>query len=118
MNNKWRPFILPISLFMMASPAFSQSSLVSNAAAGGDELKSVTSWFAPTDAVTAIFPPDSLMAHSFSGWYKQPGQMPILIPSPLPNSMPVLHPPEVDQEMIIPIAGVEADSLDRPHEHK
>lgn len=74
---------------MMASPVFSLSSLGSNAAFDMDENKSGTSWFVPTDTTTAIFPPDSLMAHSFSGWYKMPGAMPTFIPGPLPNSMPV-----------------------------
>lgn len=118
MNNKWIPLLLPMGLFLMTAPGFSQSSLVSNAVVDGDEYKSGTPWISPADTTTAMFPPDSLMAHSFSGWYKQPGQMPILIPAPLPNSMPILNPPPVDEKMIIPITGMAADTLKRPHQRK
>ncbi|WP_340105076.1 hypothetical protein [Rhodohalobacter sp. 8-1] len=118
MNNKRIPFLVPIILFMMVLPAFSQLPTVSNAMAGGDEYQSGMSLFTPADSTIAIFPQDSLLANTFSGWYKRPGQMPIYIPAPLPNSMPVLNPPPVDEKMIIPIAGVAADSLNRPHQRK
>lgn len=103
MNNKWLTLLVPISLFIMTAPAFSQRSMVSNAIVGGDEYNPGSSTFTPADSTIAIFQPDSLMAHSFSGWYKLPGQMPVLVPGLLPNSMPVIPAPPVDEQMIVPM---------------
>ena len=103
MNNKWFTLLVPISLFIMTAPAFSQTSLVSNATVEGNEYNSVSSSFSPADSTHAIFSPDSLITHSFSGWDKQPGQMPVLTPGLLPNSMPILLTPPVDEQMIVPM---------------
>jgi hypothetical protein len=87
----------------MTAPAFSQTSLVTNATVGGNEYNSGPSTFSPADSTITIFQPDSGMAHSFSGWDKQPGQMPVLVPRLLPNSMSILPTPPVDEQMIVPM---------------
>lgn len=51
----------------------------------------------------ALILPDSLSATLTNGWYKMPGAMPIFVPGTLPNSMPVLTPPPIDEKMIIPV---------------
>lgn len=103
MNNKLFTLLVTISLFIMTDPAVSQTSLVSNATIGGNEYDSGSLIFKSADSTTAIFPSDSLMADSFTGWYKQPGQMPVLVPGLLPNSMPVILTPPVDEQMIVPM---------------
>lgn len=118
MSMKWISLLVPISLFVIAAPAFSQSTFLSNAAVDGGDDQSNTSLIMPFDSTAAIYSPDSTLVNSFSGWYKKPGHMPVLIAPLLPNSMPVLNWPLVDEKMIIPIADVAADTLYSPYQRK
>lgn len=110
MNTKWILSLFPISLLMMASTASGQSSEFSNAVIGG-ESQAGNAWYSPMDTTAASFIPDSLTASLSNGWLKEPGQMPVYIPGLLPNSMPVLTPPPVDEEMIMYVGSAVSDSL-------
>lgn len=106
---------------MMATTASGQASHFLNANVGGD-TQSGNSWVTPKDSTSAGFIPDSLTATLYYGWVKEPGQMPVYNPGLLPNSMPILNPPPVDEGMILRI-GLESkdaisDSLQLPKSGK
>ena len=113
MNTKCTLLLATINLVVMVTPVFSQSSALFKAVVGGDS-QAGNVWYAPVDTTVASALPDSLYATLLNGWHKVPGQMPVQIPGHLPNSMPILSPPPVDEKMIIPLVSVPADSLKRP----
>ena len=110
MHMKWILLLFPVSLVMMVTPVFCQSTLLTNAVADSEYHQSNLVGF-QSDTSRIAIPADSTLADLQVGWNKQPGQMPVYFPGILPNSMPVLSPPAVDEEMIIPISKVQTDHL-------
>lgn len=110
MNTKWILSLFPISLLILALTASGQTSKLSNAIVNSGSQTGNASG-TPMDTTAASFIPDSLTASLSNGWLKEPGQMPVYIPGLLPNSMPVLTPPPVDEEMIMYVGSAVSDSL-------
>ena len=108
MHMKWILLLFPVSLVVMVTSVFCQSSLLSNAVEGSEHYQSD---YARTDTSRISIPADSTFADLNVGWNKQPGQMPVYYPGILPNSMPNLITPLVDEKMIFPVGNLPADSL-------
>ena len=106
MIPNWLLCLLPLSILFVTSPAFGQQrSLLMN----GD-VKTVNTPTSNVNGATAdtlsSVPADSSLSGLNGAWYSRPGQMPVFIPdSTLTDAMPVLTPPRVDEDMIIPIAA-------------
>jgi hypothetical protein len=101
MHIKWILFFLPIAFLLSVTPGFGQTSVLTNAVPGTDNQLPDNFVLLP-DTTTAAIPVDSTYANFQIGWNKIPGQMPVYVPALLPNSMPILTPPPVDENMVAP----------------
>ena len=94
--------LLTVIIITTAAEVVGQSLRLSDKTTGAGDITEVI-WFVPADSASASYLPDSLYARSENGWVSQPGQMPIFVPGFLPNSMSIIEPPKVDEEMILPL---------------
>lgn len=101
-----------LMLFIFAAAAYGQTAGTPNVELMSDSVSEENNVMRGDRlAIGATILLDSLTGSMEKGWYKQSGEMPILIPGILPNSMAIIVPPAVDQKMIIPLKTTASDKI-------
>ena len=112
MKTSYLMFPATLMLFIFAAAAFGQTTGTPNVDLMSDSVSEDNHVMrGDTLAIGTTILPDSLSGSLKKGWYKQAGEMPILIPGILPNSMAIIVPPAVDQKMIIPLKTTASDTI-------
>lgn len=115
MLRKWILLLFPFSLLLTPDPAPVQFLQIPDEKASTDHQQPDSFSF-PADSTLGPAAADSAHANYENRWHKVPGQMPVYFFGLPPNSMPLDTPPEVDQEMVIPLNSSRADSPDRSNQ--